>query len=344
MSGYLFVYGTLMRGEPYHHLIRDCSLLNYIYINMSVYDTGLGYPAVFNTFKDNQLVSGELYRLPDNGNEILETLDVLESTDSKLFKRKLIKTHGLNVSLYEGLSVPKKQLITHGSWLRHNSLAKYDHCGFALNFEASHKSNYRRDPKESHPTGIHLTGDIPVLITAPHATTHMRDNRLKRYEIYTAAICTILHATTGAHALYSNYYSEKDPNYYDDSPFKHETEQIVRQNGIKLILDIHGTGEDKPFAVYPGWGVNRRFLHGNTDILRNFYQLAEKYGLRVGSEQVFPAARQNTIAKYCALKLEKIAIQVEINKSFRKPRTDAADFNKMIKYLQEFIMSCIDSL
>lgn len=344
MTDYLFVYGTLMKGEPNHHLISDCTLLNYIFINGVLFDTGRGYPVVFNSFQDPHEVAGELYILPDNNGEILEMLDRFKSVDSELFRREIINSGEKKINFYKGVYAPKKQLIINGSWLRHNSLAKHDHRGFALNFEESHKNNYRKYPDSSHPVAIYLPGDIPLLITAPHATTHKRDNRLKRYELYTAAISAILHAQTGAHALYSNYYSEKDPNYYDDSPFKNRMHQIIEEHDIELILDIHGTGEDRSCDIYPGLGINRSFLKGNHDIINNLHRTAVKHGLEVGSEQVFPAARQNTIAKYSALKLGKIAIQLEINKKFRKPLTHATNFNKLIKFLREFIIRSSDIL
>ena len=75
---YVFVYGTLMKGQSNHDVfmkeaqfVSNAALLNY-----ELYNLG-SYPGV--KYKDDTRVKGELYRV---SNDILEDLDCLEGKDS----------------------------------------------------------------------------------------------------------------------------------------------------------------------------------------------------------------------------------------------------------------------
>ncbi len=61
---YLFAYGTLKRGGKYHFYLEEADLVaEHVTISGSLYDTGLGYPALALTGDD--VIQGELYDIPD---------------------------------------------------------------------------------------------------------------------------------------------------------------------------------------------------------------------------------------------------------------------------------------
>lgn len=272
MSDYLFVYGTLLKGKENNYHIHECDLADYIKFDGSLYDTGLGFPAFFPDGSGNSTF-GELYRLPPNPEVLLSKLDLLESTDSGLFKRSAVLRDNKKIFYYEGNSVNKRKLIGNGSWLRESSPAKGEHCSFAVNFENFQKKHYRKAGDDVLCDDIYLPGNIPVLVTSPHSTTHKRYGRLKRYELYTAALASILHSATGAYALYTNTFSELDPNCYNESPFKNRIETIIAGNDIRFVLDIHGTGEEKRSAIYPGMGKEGEFVKENRQLIEIFANL-----------------------------------------------------------------------
>nr|WP_263327450.1 gamma-glutamylcyclotransferase family protein [Neobacillus sp. Marseille-Q6967] len=71
---YVFVYGTLRKHEPNHFLLKDAALVaEQAWTDGSLYDTGLGYPAVKESETD--IVYGELYLVNE---EQLQSLDELE--------------------------------------------------------------------------------------------------------------------------------------------------------------------------------------------------------------------------------------------------------------------------
>jgi hypothetical protein len=130
---------------------------------------------------------------------------------------------------------------------------------------------------------------------------------------------------------------ESDPNYYDDSPFKKRFSQIVRSNDIKSLIDIHGTGSEKRFDIYPGVGVKKEFLLGYENYLADFWKIANASKISIGELDVFPAAKQMTVTKYAARKLKIPSIQLEINRKLREPEKNPGNFIKLAKFLKGII-------
>ncbi len=93
---------------------------------------------------------------------------------------------------------------------------------------------------DGEPSFTYQPGDLPILISAPHATAHLRRQRLKGEEEFTGALAQFLAEQTGIHALYSHYRSPGDPNWDRHSPYKQRLQEIVQSNGIRFVLDLHG--------------------------------------------------------------------------------------------------------
>ncbi len=93
---------------------------------------------------------------------------------------------------------------------------------------------------DGEPSFTYQPGDVPILISAPHATVHLRRQRLKGEEEFTGALAQFLAKKTGVHALYSHYRSLGDPNWDRQSPYKQRLQEIVQSNDIRFVLDLHG--------------------------------------------------------------------------------------------------------
>jgi hypothetical protein len=130
---------------------------------------------------------------------------------------------------------------------------------------------------------------------------------------------------------------EVDPNYYDNSRFKNKMSEIVSHHSFKFLVDLHGTGPEKKYDIYPGVGVDKEFLIGHDNYLDELERAATLNGISIGGLDVFPAAKQMTVTKYAARKLGIPAIQLEINRRLRDPEKRPDDFMKLIKFLRGFI-------
>jgi len=339
----VFVYGTLQRGEERSRFMEGCGLTNTFAVPGRLYDTGRGYPAAVFDIHSKDMVHGELYRMNNPAKKISE-LDQVEGGESGLFRRVELDYEGVRFYCYEpgsllGECVNDGNRIRRGSWRESSSLAITDPVAFAINFESGMEKVYKKLPAEDGEEAIYIKGSVPLLITAPHATAHVRMNKLKRQEFYTGTLGVLLHSLTGCHVLYANCQSVSDPNYYDESPFKTRLAEAVREQDIRLLIDIHGTGAERKRDIFPGVGESNEFLLGNERYLEQFENAADACGIKIGGLDVFPAARQMTVTKFAARSLGIPAVQLEINRSLRRPESDPARFERLVEFLRNFIES-----
>ena len=337
MADFLFVYGTLLKGEHANHLLRDCILTGYTHTSGILYDTGFGFPALDYQTNSSSPVYGELYRLPRDNGKLIRELDLYEDTENGIFERAKVNIEGKESFIYQlkdpGIFNTRIE-IESGSWLCYNSEIKEDPLSFALKFEQSHKFYYRRLSQDSN---IFLPGSSGTVVSAPHSTNHVRFGRLKIFERYTAALSALLHSITGACSLYTNSVSISDPNYYDNCGFKETLSEIAKNKRYEFLLDIHGTEEKRDHDIYPGIGKNNEFLLGQTFILDKLYETAAEFGISCGSTERFPASKQQTVTKYGATRLNIPSMQLEINRKFRQPEKYPERFLSLVGFLREFL-------
>ena len=107
-------------------------------------------------------------------------------------------------------------------------------------------------PSDGETAGL-LAGSVPILISAPHSTQHLRTQAWKQEEEYTAALGYLLHQETGAHLIYGRYMLDPDPHDDDDAgPYKRFLADLLRRNSIRMVIDLHGARGDRDFAVALG--------------------------------------------------------------------------------------------
>lgn len=338
----LFVYGTLLQGEERNHHLEGCNLIEALDLPGKLYDTKMDYPVALFDGDCEGTVTGELYEICTDVDRKLREIDRVEGTELRLYRRKSLRYKDHVFYLYEAgealrSALKKESRIPSGSWRRHGSIALNDPVRFALIFEGSQEKRYREFPPSNSPGLMFLRGEIPILVTASHATAHLRMNKLKIEERYTGAISVILHTLTGCHALYTHWASETDPNFYDDAPFKKKLEGIVKGFGIRLVLDIHGTTIEGGGDIYPGVGNEGEFLLGRDLYLKKLEESVKADGLTPGGLHVFPASRQMTITKFVSRRFGIPAMQIEIDSRNRHPESNPFRFKRLVGSLSRFV-------
>lgn len=338
----LFVYGTLRKGEMRSMLLERCRLIGVVRVPGILHMTSFGYPAAVFNGASSPGIQGEVYRLPDRSEDFMKEIDRAEGTDEGLFSRTVVCGGGNFFHAYEAgpalqEEIKSAETIRNGNWFFGPSLSRTDPFSFAVGFEDIHKLYYRMKHEEGEEKAVFLEGDFPVLVTCPHSTAHTRMGKLKRHEFYTAALGTIAHSALGCHCLYACREQETDPNYYDDCDFKTVVGEILSEKKIRLVVDLHGTGNERAEDLFPGVGIEREFLLGNPDILDMFYASAKEHGIVAGASGVFSAARQMTVAKFAAVRFSVPAIQIEMSDRLRMPETREKEFRKVLDFLPAFI-------
>jgi hypothetical protein len=211
---------------------------------------------------------------------------------------------------------------------------------------------YQDFSSETESEFLYETGKIPILISAPHGAVHTR-NGDKEEDEYTAGIARLIGHKTAAHVLYARRKSRTDPNANLDAPYKALLHQIVRENAIRFVMDLHGANSNSDFGVAVGT------MHGKSCsvsdkllIINTFrkYSIIEEGELlsRLDVDTKFAAEGNNgrePITKFCN-RIAVPAAQFEINAHLRIPirREDATNHDIPFAGNPKLIANLIGSL
>jgi hypothetical protein len=97
-----------------------------------------------------------------------------------------------------------------------------------------------------------IKGEIPVLLSAPHGAKHLRDGRWKGEDEYTAALAIQLGALTGASVIFVKNKTEEDSNHLPSTRYKDAIRELVVEQGIQFLADIHGADIARDYKMSVG--------------------------------------------------------------------------------------------
>lgn len=171
-------------------------------------------------------------------------------------------------------------------------------------------------------------GDVPVLISAPHAVTHLRRGEIKPSEDFTGAIALSAARAAGCHAIVAMRTGTGDPNWdpLKECAYKQALCAHVREKGIRFVLDLHGMvaasealvalGSADGETVSAAPGLDGRIA----DLLRQrLSPWADRYGKPIVLNGRLGARGENTIARTVARECGIPALQMEVATQMRVP-------------------------
>ena len=176
-----------------------------------------------------------------------------------------------------------------------------------------------------------VRGSVPVLVSAPHAVTHIRAGRIKPSEDYTGAIALAVAQTAECHAIVAARTGEGDPNWDDfpDSPYKQALCDYVRNQGIRLVIDVHGMVAASPALLAVGSadgetveaarkdaGFDSSAAELLRDRLATWCELHDKPVVLNGH---YGARHPNTVSRTVARECGVAALQIEAATQLRVP-------------------------
>lgn len=175
-----------------------------------------------------------------------------------------------------------------------------------------------------------LKGNNNILISAPHAYTHIRNGKPKKNEYNTANIAKLLNHYTGAHAIYLTSKSENDANYDEVSTYKTKLIKYIKDNDIKYFLDIHGIEKTSKYDIVLGTNYYKNISEELVSKITNI--LKENFLNNVAVDKVYVAG-EKTLASSVKNSTGITTIQIEINKENRKMKRKPRRFNKTLEAL-----------
>lgn len=175
-----------------------------------------------------------------------------------------------------------------------------------------------------------IIGEIPILLSAPHAVKQRRNGKIKSEDVNTGGITEYLCNTCKCYGIIRNYNELDDPNNDDFGlglAYKNEILRSIRENNVKLVLDIHGCNNSHGFDFCIGTN-NKRNLNGQDNILDILSIGLNSIG-KVAIDDYFKASLDGNVSKYISHNSNVPSIQLEIS----------SDFRKYDNYLEQLILS-----
>ncbi|HZK85781.1 MAG TPA: hypothetical protein VFC58_14180 [Desulfosporosinus sp.] len=207
----------------------------------------------------------------------------------------------------------------------------------AINVERVYfyKTDKKVNPRQEEPFLV-LPGNLPILVSAPHAVRHYRHKKIKVSDLFTGSIVFLLNQLTGCHGIATTKVYGGDPNMDNPCIYKDRIAEICGRQKVKLVLDIHGAAREREFDV--DFGTNgRKNLLDKSGVLETLERNFHGFGLSKISFDHFAATKPNTIANFVARELRIPAVQIEINKQYRVPSQNAQGFHRMLGALVESV-------
>lgn len=191
--------------------------------------------------------------------------------------------------------------------------------------------------KEFDTDYISFKGKIPILFTAPHTMKQLReDGSIKLNEPYTKGIALYLNKYCNVNCMVKLKDTGIDSNNDNYDEFKTEIKRFVKDNNIKLVIDLHGASNNNSFDVEFGTMNN---LSSDFSTVRELEEAFTENGItNIKYNDPFKGGAI-TRSLY---ELDVDVIQIEINSNFRQNDINnlkvlCDSFESFIKQYNEYI-------
>lgn len=176
-------------------------------------------------------------------------------------------------------------------------------------------------------------GTIPILLSAPHSVSQIRNNNVKAGEFRTGIIVKSIAFATGCAAAYKTKCLNDDANYDEESLYKTDLLDYINQNKVLMMIDLHLSHPDRAYDIDIGTGYGNNILD-NDELLTLIHTHFTKYYNTVKIDDTFPASYPHTVAATVSRIAGIPAFQLEINWSLV---SNLQSTNRFMEQLGELI-------
>ena len=173
-----------------------------------------------------------------------------------------------------------------------------------------------------------VEGELPIVVSAPHAVSQLREGRVKPSDDFTGAMALAVAELSGANAIVATRYDGCDPNWdpFEQCAYKQALAGLVCERGVVAVLDLHGVPAAAPDAIEVGSadGFTVRAMPGTDELAYRFlrerlHEHLVRRGKTVALNARHAARGPNTVAHAIARECGVAALQIEISSPFRVP-------------------------
>lgn len=181
-----------------------------------------------------------------------------------------------------------------------------------------------------------LSGNIPVLISAPHSVNQLRGDEVREAEKYTGALARYLSYATGSFAIFQ-LFTHADPNFDSDHNYKNGIINLIEVNGIKLLIDIHSSTfkDDTDIDIVTD---GRTTLLDKTNIIDDFKKIALKNNVKVDENNIPNKDNENEIISVVSLVCGIPSLRLVINNKKLSLNNEKVFYN-IVNTIRELIVN-----
>lgn len=175
-------------------------------------------------------------------------------------------------------------------------------------------------------------GTTPILFTAPHTMKQIKDDgSIKLSEPYTKAIALYLNKHLDVNCMIKIKDTGLDANRDNRDEFKIELLRFIKENNIKLVIDLHGSNKSRDFDIEFGTLNN---LSAGFSTIKELEEAFTENG--ISNIKYNNPFKGGAITEYIYGLKDVDVIQVEINGKYRD-YNNLKDLEKICKSFENFI-------
>lgn len=169
------------------------------------------------------------------------------------------------------------------------------------------------EQKYDNLTYIARSGKLPTIITAAHTMMQLKtQGEYKKSEPYTKAVAMYVAEKSDCFYLIKNKDTGIDSNNVDNDTFKNMLIDNIRDNDIKLVIDLHGAKKDRDFDIELGTLNNLSSDYSTTKELIDAFNENGIFNIKTNDP-----FKGGSITKKVFSDTSCDVIQIEINANFR---------------------------
>lgn len=181
-----------------------------------------------------------------------------------------------------------------------------------------------------------VPGNSNMIISAPHAFSHVRNNKIKCKDKLTLTIIKMIKQLTNVHVIYLNKDAQFDPNYDLYNDYQTELIKYIKENNIEYLIDIHGTKLIKDVEIEIGTN-HLKNINSDENLLTNVVEIFKKNKFRKIRIDKKYSSSKNTICNIINKETNIKTLQFEISKGYRSIKEDINKFKILIQTLIDVI-------
>ncbi|WP_156894492.1 hypothetical protein [Clostridium formicaceticum] len=158
-------------------------------------------------------------------------------------------------------------------------------------------------------------GDIPIIISAPHAVKQIRNGLIKNPDIFTGSLALILAQRTKCHAIYRTFTGHGDSNSDLICAYKDYLIHKIKECSLRCVIDLHGLHKRRSFMIDVGTLDGKSIPQEIKTLIIQTFQEGNINDVRFN--YLFNADRQGTVVKTVWEKTGVPSFQLEINGLYR---------------------------